>query len=383
MLRWRLAALLGVVVCSALAWKLFLPDAGSGRNDFLALYAGGTLAGTSEIYNPQSVRDVQLHAIGEWGDSLQFSRLPYYALVLKPLTLLPYRWAYLIWEILSVAALAGFVALWPSTNERYKWVACCWSLPAFVALFDGQDVSFLLLWIALAVCAHRNGRPVLSGALLALCAAKYHLVVLVPLVIIAQRRWRMAAGAAAAGSVLLAISFAVAGPAWPWRYYAVITDARIHVGVRSMPNFHAMLAGLPFSTILEILASGAVAALVFVAARRQPLFEWSMALALVAGILVSFHSYVMDCALLLPPILLVLDSVMAAPLRIAALVLATPIPWFFLNLPAPLPTATRLLLVFLVLRMAWPAARGAAHASAATSEIGSLARTAPASSTRA
>lgn len=350
---WRIAAGLGVVVCISITWTLFLPDAATGRNDFLALYAGGQLAGTSGLYDSNRVREVQLHAIGEWGPSLRFSRLPYYALLLKPLMLLPYRISYLIWEVLSVLALLGFALLWPSEDQRTKWLVCCWSLPAFVALLGGQDVSFLLLWIALSIRAHQKDKPATAGALLALCASKYHLMILVPVVIVAQRRWRIAAGAAAMGGALLAISFAVAGPAWPLQYYAVLTDPNIHVGIISMPNIHALVASTPSARFLEVFASTAIVVVVFSASRRHSSFEWALAIALAAGLLVSFHSYLMDCAILLPALILILQARLSEPTRLLALLLATPFPWFFLKLPVPLPHAARLLMISLVVGMAY------------------------------
>ena len=353
MTRWQLAVLAGgVLVCSVLAWNLYLPDAARGRNDFLQLYTGGKLAGTVDLYNSSRVREVQLQALGEAGESLQFTRLPYYALLLKPLSALPYGWAYLCWEVLSAAALAGFVMLWPGGSGWTKWLVCCWSIPAFVALFDGQDVSFLLLWVALAVREQRRGRPATAGAILALCASKFHLVLLIPLVLVAQRRWRMAGGLAGGVAVLLAISFAVAGWGWPRSYLEVLTDARIQPSVASMPNFHGLLSGLPHGLALEVAAGLVMAAVVFAAARRASSLEAPLTLALAAGILVSFHAYLMDCALLLPALILILRSAVPRPTRVAAWFLATPLPWLFLNLPTPLPTVTRLALVALVAGMA-------------------------------
>ncbi len=355
--RWRLAAVLGILTCGYIAWTLFLPNAGAGRNDFLGFYAGGRLAGTAGLYNAEAVRAAQLQAIGEWSPSMQFIRLPYYALLLKPLALLPYRTAYLAFEALSLGSLLVFLLLWPDVTRSTKWVVCCWSLPLFVCLFDGEDTTFLLLWIALAVQAQRRGKPALAGALLALCASKYHLVILVPLVILAQRRWRMAAGGAAAGSVLVAVSFAVAGAQWPWRYLTVLASPHTEAGMNSMPNLHALLGTAPLAVAAgwEIASAAVLAAVVFVAARRDPGFERPLAIALAAGILVSIHSYLMDCVLLWPAILMMAEAAAPPPARVAAWILATPFPWFMLKLPAPLPDVTRLLIIFLVAGSAWAA----------------------------
>jgi len=75
--------------------------------------------------------------------------------------------------------VAAFAILWPHVSPAGKWMVCCWSLPAWVSVFNGQDVALLLLWAALAVWLLRRGKEATAGAVLALCAAKYHLVVLV------------------------------------------------------------------------------------------------------------------------------------------------------------------------------------------------------------
>ena len=346
-----------VIVCvSALALNillvgsLFVPNAWSGRNDFLSLYAGARLAGTPDLYNPAAIRDVQARSIGEAGESLQFSRLPYYALILKPLSWLPYRTAYLVWVCFSSAFAVGFAALWPDDRKTIA-LLCCSSLPAVVSLLNGQDVSLLLIVAAAAVWLLRRGNSFAAGLVLALMASKYHLAILVPLVILAQRRWRMAAGAASALAVLLAGSFIVAGARWPWQYYVLLTSSPIHPGTAHMPNLHGLLGALRFGVYGEAAAALLLGVLVIRTALRVPSFEWPFALALAAGILVSFHGYLADCALLLPALVLTVSHSAPQSVRLPALALASPVPWFLLQLPAPLPAVTQLLIVGLVIGM--------------------------------
>jgi len=368
--------LCGVAANVWFAWNLFLPGAaGTGRNDFLELYAGGQLAGSPDLYNQASVRAAELRAIGESG--LPFPRLPYYALLLKPLTWMPYRTAYAVWIVILVAALAAFAILWPHVSPAGKWMVCCWSLPAWVSVFNGQDVALLLLWAALAVWLLRRGKEATAGAVLALCAAKYHLVVLIPLVILAQRRWRMAAGAVGAGAAMLAVSFLVAGASWPREYWAALAGPGIQQAVSRMPNLHGLLSVMPFGLALEVVAAILVAATVFLAARRTSEFERPLALALVGSLLVSPHTYLADCALLLPALMMTTGGGAAANRRlISGVALATPVPWFLMQLPLPLPTLTRALMVALVYGMAdslglrWPWTGAAARKAQAGATAG-------------
>lgn len=369
------ACLCGIGANAWFAWNLFLPGAaGTGRNDFLGLYAGGQLAGSPDLYNPASVRAAELRAAGETG--LPFPRLPYYALLLKPLTWMPYRTAYAVWGAMMVAALAGFGILWPHARPASKWMLCCWSLPAWVSVFNGQDVALLLLWAALAVWLLRGGREAAAGAVLALCASKYHLVVLVPLVVLAQRRWRMAAGAAGTAAAMLAASFLVAGASWPKQYWAALADRGIQQGVSRMPNLYGLLSVMRFGLALEAVATILVAATVFLAARRTAEFEGPLALALVGSLLVSFHTYLADCALLLPALMMTTGRGAASRRRVSGVALATPVPWFLLQLPLPLPTLTRALMVALVYGLAdtlglrWRGAKAADQKARASATAG-------------
>ena len=331
--------LLGVTLNVWLACAVLLPGAWTGRNDFLSLYAGARLSGTSDLYSREAVRQVQFDAVGERFPSLRFSRLPYYGLLLKPLAPLPYRAAYVVWLAWGAAVLAGFAALWP--GGRSRWIMTCWFLPAFEALFNGQDAAHLVLWIAIAALLVRRDRPFWAGVALALCASKFHLAVLLPVVILGQRRWRVAAGGAVAGLVMLALSFAAAGRRWPWDYYAVLTDPLIHPTVLHMPSLHGMQLGI----VPEVFGTLVVAISVYLVARASS-FEWALAAALAGGLLVAFHTYLADCVVLLP---IALQALQIRALRPAAIALATPLPWLFLQLPPPLPNFTRTLILLLVI----------------------------------
>src|SRR2546421_345900 len=84
--------------------------------------------------------------------------------------------------LLGAAVLVWFALLWP--GGPVTWMVTCWFLPAFVALFNGQDAGDLTLWVALAAVLVRRDRRFLAGMVLALCASKYHLAILLPIAIL-------------------------------------------------------------------------------------------------------------------------------------------------------------------------------------------------------
>ena len=182
---------------------------------------------------------------------------PCYAWALKPLGWLPYHTAYVVWEVLLLAAFVGFITLWPGVGTARRWLVCCWSLPAFVSLVNAQGMtSCCCSGPQFAARLVRAKKPWVAGMVLALCASKFHLFGLVPLVILAQRRWRMAGGVVFGASVLLALSFAVAGQNWPLSYFAVLTHPGMSTGLDQMPNLHSLLGtsvGMPVQIALGLI----------------------------------------------------------------------------------------------------------------------------------
>lgn len=329
------------------ACALFLPGAWTGRNDFLSFYSGARLAGGSNLYDAAAARRIQIQAIGESFPTVGYTRVPYFALLLKPLGALSYRAAYGVWLCFSAAAFAGFAMLWPP--GRWKAPLVCWCLPAYVALFNGQDIGFLLLFIAAAVALSRRGHEFAAGAILTLCAAKFHLFLLVPIVVLAQRRWRMLAGAVAGGVLLAALSFAAAGPGWPREYVALLSDSYLDASLAHSPGLRGFYAGMPGEVYLRSAILLALAVVVWLGARRTKDFAQPLGIALAAGIAGAFHTYLADCALLLPAIIATLET---NPRQLIALALASPVPWFLLQMPAMLAAIPRLLIAAFVIQRA-------------------------------
>jgi len=327
---WVIGSLSAVAILGMLsiAWQ-FRERTLTGYNDFAQLYAGARLVGSADLYDAARVSEVQRQAIGRTSESWRYTRLPYYAALLWPLGKLSYRTAYFLWEALALAAFAGFIYLWDQPTFSLRLLFSSLSLPAFTSLMNGQDLTFILLWIAIALSCRRAGRPFLAGMVFALCAAKYHLFLLAPLLLLSRREWRFGGGLLSGGAVLGAVSFAVSGPSWPQRYMSVLMDPRIHPSVHHMPNLHGLFAAWPALGWIEWLLAAAVAASVWMIGRRMS-FEYGLAAALAGGLLTSYHAYLQDCNVLLPAALTVVASTTLRWLRLLAVLLLTPVTYFFL-----------------------------------------------------
>lgn len=336
-----------------------------GVNDFLNLYSGARLIGTPDQYNPARYRDVQIAATGFYGDSWLFTRLPAVALALRPLGRLPYQTAYMVWQTLSLAALGGFLVLWRTQNRAMLILLCCWSFPLTAAFASGQDDCFLLLWIGLALCLASKW-PRVAGAVLALGAMKFHLFVLVPIALLAGRRWRPLAGFGASASAIFALCFVAAGPHWIGSYLRLVLNPVVNPASHSMPNLHGLFADLPFGGFLEISASMLVLAAVWRIAAGAG-FEVGIAGALVGGILVSRHAYAADLVLLIPALWILSREFPRRAVRWLSAALLAPV-WFILPI-SPLVPPVPLLLIALVATTIWsvtcPADSGVSQATPA------------------
>jgi hypothetical protein len=294
-----------------------------GENDFAPMYMGGKLAGTPELWQTEPYFAFMQERFGAYSDALTFIRPPFYALLLWPLAQLPYETAYLLWFLLRVAALAGFVLLWklPSRMDAFLFVAV--SLPAAASLMGGQDTAFVLFLAALGIVLEGKGKPFLAGLALSLCAIKFNLFLPLPLLFLAQRRWDVAKGFAAGAAALLALSFLGGGWNWPTEYWQVVTADRVHPNPKIMPNLNGMFQPLGAPAALVGLVSAGVLAAAWLGLRRTD-FVGGMALVLMSGLLVTPHAYTPDCLLLVPAVLAVMSRAKGGPLMAGSMVLLWP-----------------------------------------------------------
>jgi hypothetical protein len=310
-------------------------------SEYVTFYIGGTLVGTPYLYDMAHAYQEQIKAMGGYGDQFLFVRLPFCALLHAPLALLPYRAAAAVWGAISLAAVAGFVLLWPLTDRKTTLLACCWSLPLAFDFVFGKDTAVLILLVAIAFRLYEE-RPAAAGLVLSLLAMKYHLFFPLPLLIVAQRRWKIAGGFLAGAAALACISFVAGGWDWPLRLLELRAQ-QTSPNEYLMPNLRGLVE--PFTNRLwpELLLDLPVAAAVWAIARRAD-FEYGMAAVLTGGMLMSHHAAVYDCVALIPALLIVAArSGGAAPARrYLSLLLLTPLPYVMVTFGRVPGTITRL-----------------------------------------
>ena len=290
-------ACLGIVAMVAMA----LTNRDSWNVDFTQFYIAGSLVGTKHLFDWPTIQALEFKYSST---AVPYIRLPFFALLFKPLSSLPYSVARALYLSIELAAWAGFVALWPFSKRRWAWIAACWCAPAAIGLAFGQDTVLFLFFAALGLRLLASGRrDFWAGVAFSICAAKPHLAVLLPLVLIAQAKWKALLGGLAGGGAIVALSFAADGLDWPVRYLALARLPDFEHAVNRMPNLRGLLTFFGAGLSVELLLGALLALGIFLIARRVPL-QCGMALALAGGLMLSHHSYVYDCVVLLPAILL-------------------------------------------------------------------------------
>ena len=316
-----------------LTWVLEVEQAGRVP-DFAVFYSAPHLLETGDLYNTQRLHELERTFTGAYSEEHGYLRPPFHALLYWPLSRLSYSTARACWTVVLVLAFAGFIAFWPGPSPMATLMFASLAMPVFAAFTAGQELPLLLLFLAGAAVLLRRGRAFGAGLLLSLCAIKFHLFLLLPLLLIGGKYWRALGGLLAGGSILLAASFAAAGPLWPLLAVRAAMNLQFSPRAALMPNLHGMLAGLSQGWVVEMILSAAVAAAVWVVARRAP-FLVALACALTGGLLLSYHAYFVDFAILLPAGLAVLASSRLGVQRLLAALLISPVSYLLLVMGFP------------------------------------------------
>ncbi len=305
----------------------------AGLADFRAFYGAGTIVRNgqaAQLYDYELQHQVQNAVIGRRTAALPFVYPIYAALPFVPLSLLPYKAAFLALLLINAALLGASVWVMLPYLEplRRVWPPLPWLLfacfyPVGIAFLQGQVSVALLLIFCLCFVALDRGRMFLAGALLSLGLMKFHVVLPIMLLFALWRQWRFvggfAAGAAGVGAVCLGLSGA-AGVREYLRQMSSAASTGSVAGLKDdsmqassrMPDLHGLAIALAgqahWGTVLALGLSLAV--LGYVAWRAE-----SFPRAVIAGLLASYHLHLHDLSLLLLPLGIILSEGSAAWLR--------------------------------------------------------------------
>lgn len=185
-------------------------------DDFINYWSGAYLAlhrHAAEVYNwPVYHALLESVAGGTISPNFNYSYPPVLLILTVPFGLLPYVPAFALWQI------TGWFAFYRALAGAAKQHALLLSLatPAvFVNAYGGQNGAWSAAFMGGALLL-LDRTPVVSGALFGLLIYKPHIGLLIPVALIAGRRWRTLAATAATVAVLIIVSIALFGwSIWP------------------------------------------------------------------------------------------------------------------------------------------------------------------------
>jgi hypothetical protein len=345
---------LGVVFLLSLAYQQ-RERALKGQNDFVQLYAGGRLAGTPDLYSRSANLALIKSIQGFTMQTVVYTRPPFYAAVLRPLAALPYRVAYAVFSLLTLASILWFVIRFSKECPSLPFFAA-FSIPLLTALCNGQDTAFLLAILGGSILLTRRKMDFLAGLVLSLCAIKFHLFLFLPILLLVKKRWRILGGGASGIALLAGVGVLVNGMDSTWQYVRVLRDPWINPSAIGMPNLHGLVAVLHGDARMEmLLIAGVLLGFLWITQRSEN-YEFLLAASLVCGLLVSFHSGVADDVVLFPAFVMAAGASASEPLRASAALILTPIPYFMALAGAPYSAFLPIALLVL-LGVFWIAAR--------------------------
>ncbi len=290
---------------------------------------------------------------------------PFVAYAYAPLAALPYVAAAVAWTALTVALLIlDAHLLWPLVpslqQHRFRTVLVVLlsSWPVLELIADGQDSAVSLLILIVGLRLLLAGKDVSAGAVLGLGLFKPQLYLLMPLLLLLQRRWGALVSWLLVGTMLTVTSIAAVGFDGLQSYTRLITSDALHQAILGTLNWKmqslislnealighrstAMVAGVTLA--MDLLPIWFFAQAARSVANNRQSFILLYALAIVAGAIVSPYFFMYDCVILFLPALAFLGACPEDQSVRVSLVLAYVLTWsapirylVFGHLPVPL-----------------------------------------------
>jgi hypothetical protein len=325
--------------------------------DALNIYAGASMTWSGQsarLYDVQAQLDEE-RKFYPTPVHRPYVRLPFHALLFGPFILLPYNAA--TWAMYGVMMCLAIAAAWWLARllEPDAVALVGLFIPLWVGMALGQDCSLYFLLSVAGFAAHRKGADFRAGLLFACVLAKFHLILLLPLLLVLQRRWRLLAGFTTGASILAAISLGLCGVSGLRQYFSLITSDNplVQNTPGNMVNVGSILLNTTgASPPLYALCSACLLACAIRTMLRHR--DWRGFAACFAGsAVIAPHVYSYDLSVFLPFLCMAVLRATRLPLRVVATALVVPVPYLAVGGGRPWAAAAALLLAAFVVLLAF------------------------------
>jgi hypothetical protein len=302
--RWR-----GTVALAAIALGFVIYPLIEGGNDVInsdwpAFATGGRLIveNPSQLYDMDAQRRVQLEVTGGRtlvtlgiNGILPFLAPAWVALLAVPFDLLGTNLGGRLWILAGLACLAFGLYLAVRPRPPTNTLPAFASVPTALLLLNAQLDGFVALGIGAALALWTQ--PFLAGLCLGLTLLKPQLVLPLAAGLLLSGRWRVLAGWAVAGLVLLGASAAL-NPRWVLEWLPAL-GGTVQPGARDVPLAHlaTLLPRADQVWGVVVLSLIALAAVLWLARRCQDDMRATAAVLIAGGVLVAPHALPTDLVL--------------------------------------------------------------------------------------
>ncbi|MBX3500603.1 MAG: DUF2029 domain-containing protein [Alphaproteobacteria bacterium] len=273
--------------------------------DFVTFWAASDLALSgrpASAYDEAAIIAAERKALPKAQDVYLWHYPPPFQLVVLPLALVPYLWAYGLW-------LAAWLAIYAATfRAAFRDPAPFWlaigASAVYVNALHGQN-GLMTAALAAGGLLLLERKPLLAGLLIGALCYKPHLGLPLGLLLLAGGHWRAAFGAVLSAIALCGFSALLFGIDTWQAFLANAATARAVLEGGAVP-WHKMASmfatvrlaggGLGLAYIVHGAVAAAVLAMTMLAWRRPGLFELKVALAVLTALLVSPYLFDYDLA---------------------------------------------------------------------------------------
>jgi hypothetical protein len=323
-------------------WLFIIPAIRDGHSDFRQLYTSAYMVRTGhahELYDYQAQKAFQDQLVSSEEIALPFIRPASQALFFAPISVLPYRTAYVVFLFVNLLLLAAAYRLLRRRMENlakiYQWLPAAMFmsfLPVAAALIQGQDSILLLFLFAAAAVSLERNRDLTAGVLAGLGLFKFQIVIPIAVLFFFWRRWRFSAGVAISAAATASVSLWLVGLAQigtlEKSLVSLSTGSTARLGASAasriplsyatyatgMANLRGLIfcltdSFLPASWVqaITIVASAVVFLIVAIIAPRKQSGAEAFLMAIATSVFVSYYLFIHDLSVMLIPIAFTLN----------------------------------------------------------------------------
>jgi hypothetical protein len=326
----RAVILAGAVVIEIVMATVLVPStnhASIETTDFLNFYVGATIVreGHGHALYRAETQQVVLQSILGRRVTEYYLHPPFEAAALVPFTYLRIERAFVVWILVNTALLAllpllftGFISF--VARRPYLGLLGFAFPPVLASLTLGQDSILVLFCISAAYLLAVKKFDFVAGLVLALATVKFQIVLILALLLLASRKFRLIGGFIAGCVFLAVVSILVTGGPGIIEYFRFVRWFDLHNGFgnvnpASMMNWRGLLAGIGWEEHQRLYA--AVGSVILIALgivssewiRVTKNGELGFSLYVAIALTASPYNYFQDASILLLSIFLIMDLI--------------------------------------------------------------------------